>query len=90
MTVLELFNQCEIKSELRVLSAYNSKILCYDFDPERHLKIGQREVRNVWADMVIKEMPFGKYAVPIICAFADGSEEYEKEQRKKKERENDV
>ena len=89
MTVLELFNQCRVRSILKVMSGYNSKVLCQKFIPEKHLDIGKREVIATWADLTVTKAAFGNYAQPILCAFVDGSDEYEKEQRKKKESEND-
>lgn len=89
MTVLELFNQCDIRSKLKVVSGYNSKVLCQNFNPERHVKLGSREVIGLWADISVINVGFGSYAQPIMYACVDGAEECEKEQRKKKESEND-
>ena len=76
MTVLELYTNCQVKSALRVLSSYNGKVLCYKFNPAKHLEIGKRDVRAVWADITVTNSGFGNYAQPIMCVFADGSEEY--------------
>lgn len=89
MTVLEMFYNCRVRSPLKVMSGYNSKVLCQNFIPDKHLEIGKREVIAIWADIAVTKATFGNYAQPILCAFVDGSDEYEKEQRKKKESEND-
>ena len=89
MTVLEMFNNYRFRSSLKVMSGYNSKVLCQKFSPDKHLDIGKREVISVWADITVTKVTFGSYAQPILCVFVNGSEEYEKEQRKKKEGEND-
>lgn len=75
MTVLELYTNCKIKSDLRVISSYNCRLLCYKFDPTKHLDIGKRDVEYVWADITVTNSGFGSYAKPIICVLADDSTE---------------
>lgn len=82
MTVLEFSKIC--KSPLRCISAYNGKILCYEFNAEKHTEIGKRELYDVWADMQVTDCGFGNYARPILCAFVCGAPEYEKERAKGK------
>ena len=77
MTVLEFSKMC--KSPLRCISAYNGKILCYQFNAEKHTEIGKRELYDVWADIQVTDSSFGNYARPILCCFVNGSKEYEKE-----------
>lgn len=77
MTVSELFDKCE--STLKVMSAYNGKVLCHRFIPEKHKEIGERRVSAVWADIVVKDTGFEHYARPIMCVYADGLKEMEKE-----------
>lgn len=77
MTVNELAT-C-VKSELRVLSAYTGKVLCYNFNPEKHAEIGKREVRSLWAELKVTDSSFGNYAQPYLCVYADGTNEFRKE-----------
>ena len=81
MTVIELYNGLQIQSPLKILSAYNGRVLCYNFYPEKeeHKKLGDREIRDLWAEMrVTQRAGFGNYADVILCAFVDGYPEYEK------------
>lgn len=82
MTVQEFFENCECKSKLRVKSGYNSKILCHQYDPKKHIEIGKRKMLCFWADIQVTNSGFGNYAQPYICCYVDGSEEYRKEQKK--------
>lgn len=81
MTVNEFAKICN--SPLKVLSAYNGKVLCYQFNPDKHAEIGKREISDcVWAEMNVVKSPFGNYARPIMCCYVNGSVEYEKERNK--------
>ena len=82
MTVQEFYEKCECKSTLRVKSAYNDKVLCYDYKPDKHTEIGKRELNCVWADITVTNSGFGDYARPIMVCYADGAEEYRKEREK--------
>ena len=73
MTVAELAKV--MKTTIKVLSGYNGKVLCHRFDPEKHKEIGERQTDCVWADLVITDGVFGKYAQAIICCYADGTKE---------------
>lgn len=79
MTVNEFSKLC--KSTLRVMSAYNGKILCYNYttNSEKHAEIGKREVLDIWSDIIVTDSGFGHYATPILCAYVDGKPEYNKE-----------
>lgn len=76
MTVQELYDVCE--SRLKIKSAYNGKVLCYNFKPDKHGNIGKREILAVWASIETEDIGFGNYASPIMCAYVEGSEEYKK------------
>jgi hypothetical protein len=81
MTVNELCDNLSIQSPLKILSAYNGKVLCYDFKPgnEKHKEIGERKIDTLWAEMrFTKSSGFGNYADSVLCAFVDGYPEYEK------------
>ena len=73
MTVADLAKI--MKTSIKVMSAYNGKVLCHRFDQEKHKEIGERETDCVWADLQIIEGPFGKQAKAIICCYADGTKE---------------
>lgn len=81
MKVKEYAKHC--RSPLKVLSAYNSKVLCFAFDEKKHLEIAEREVVSVWAAITVTDSVFGNYAKPIMCAYVDGRIECEKEMAKK-------
>lgn len=78
MTVEELYKGCRVESTLKVMSAYNGRVLCYGFNPEKHKEIGERKVRAIWADIAVRESGFEHYARPIMCAYVDGTKEMEK------------
>lgn len=84
MTVQELFDVCE--SPIKVKSAYNDKVLCYEYSPDKHGKLCRRMVVAVWADLENIKSTFGNYAKAKICAYVEGSEEAEKEWKKKNDR----
>lgn len=92
MTVNEFFKYY-CKNDLKVMSGYNGKILCKRFNPKKHVEIGKREIVAVWAEIETeKQHGFGykHYATPIICAYAEGYIEYEKERLAKKGGESDA
>lgn len=66
MAVKEFAEDCECP--IKVLSAYNNKVLCCDFNPDKHKEVGDRWVFKYWAELKTERNPgFGNYAVPIIC-----------------------
>lgn len=77
MTVSELAKVTQ--TGMKVMSAYNGKVLCHRFDTEKHKAIGEREVRAVCADLRILDGAFSKQCAPILCVYADGTEECYKE-----------
>lgn len=79
MTVQELY--IISASKLKIISGYNGKILCRDFNPKKH-NFGEREVRRIWSEISLIPSTFGSNAESIMCAFVDGREEYEKENEK--------
>lgn len=79
MTVYDFSKMC--RSRLRVLSAYNGKVLCYEFNAERHKEIGKREILNVWADMSASGAGYSRYAYPYVCCYVDGSKERDEAER---------
>ena len=77
MTVAELAQVAQ--TSLKVMSAYNDKVLCHRFNPDTHKEIGLRAVRSVWADLRILNGVFGKHVTPMLCVYADGAPEAFKE-----------
>lgn len=77
MTVAELSKIAH--TSLKVMSAYNGKVLCHRFDPNNHKEIGEREVKSVFADLRILDGVFGKQCTPLLCVYADGAPEAFKE-----------
>ena len=81
MTVNELYNEIGVKSPMKILSAYDGRVLCYNFNPEKekHQVLGERRILDIWAEInVSKRLGFGNYADVILCAYVDGTPEYEK------------
>ena len=79
MTVIEFYEEY-CRSSLKIKSAYNGKVLCKDFNPEKHIEVGKREITTVWAEIeTSKPRGFGNISRPIMCAFVDGAIEYNKE-----------
>lgn len=73
MTVAELAKVAQ--GAMKVMSAYNGKVLCHRFNSERHKEIGEREVSSVWPDLQITQGAFEKCCSPILCVYADGAKE---------------
>lgn len=82
MTVQEFYESCECKSQLKVLSGFNGKVLCYSYDPKKHSEIGEREMLCIWAEMKASNRPFGNIAESILCCYASGAIEAEKHFKK--------
>ena len=78
MTLAE-FNTHYCHGELKVMSGFNGKVLCRDFNHSKHDELGDREVLDVWAEIkVTNSVCFGNSAKPIICVYVDGAEECRK------------
>ena len=75
MTVYDFSKMC--RSRLRVLSAYNGKVLCYEFHADKHKEIGKREILNVWAAVSVSGHGYSQYAYPHLCCYVDGHKECE-------------
>lgn len=78
MTVAE-FKKHYCQSKLKIMSGYNGKVLCQDYDDKKHPHIADREIDCVWAEIKIVKSTFGDYAEPIMCAYVDGKQEYMKD-----------
>lgn len=72
--------------DIKVLSSYNGKLLCKNYNPKKHSHLNSREVRSMWPDLVVVKGVLGSsIAKPILCLYVDGREEYEEEQKNKKQ-----
>lgn len=51
VTLEEFSKVCQ--RPIKVMSAYNGKVLCYAYDRnnEKHKKIGERQVSSVWVEL---------------------------------------
>lgn len=85
LTVNELSNYC--KSDIKVISGFNDKILCKRFDKDKHVEIGEREVLQIWSEFKIRNSIWGNCAESIITACVYGGKEaklyYEKKKQEK-------
>lgn len=84
MTVNELYNEIGVRSPMKILSAYDGRVLCYNFNPEKekHQVLGERRILDIWAEIkATQNVGYGNYAGVILCAYVDGAPEYEKEHK---------
>ena len=81
MTVNEFSDLCH--SKIKVMSAYNGKVLCKAFKPEKHTEIGEREIVSVWCEIEATK-PSGNYniALPVMCVYVHGAKEYDEANKK--------
>ena len=71
-------------SDIKVLSAYNGKVLCKRFDSQKHENIGAREVVSFWSEVrTTNSLSFGNIAIHVVCVYVHGAEEYRAERAKK-------
>lgn len=82
LTVKEYAKLC--RSPLKIMSAYNGKVLCREFDEKKHAEIAEREIVSVWAEITVSNGTFGNFAKPIMCAYVNGEVEYHVEIEKNK------
>lgn len=57
MTINELYSKLQIRSPMKILSAYNGRVICYNFNPnkEEHKKLGKRQILDIWAEMRVTQ-----------------------------------
>lgn len=77
MTVLELYETLSSETNLKVLSAYNGKVLCSKFNEKKHTEIGERSVIKIWAEITTRKLTYSNAAYPIVCVYANGLPEWE-------------
>lgn len=73
MKVKELKKDC--KSEIKVLSGFNGKMLCKSFDIDKHKEIAEREVTAIWSEILLTNSGYDNYAYSIICVYVEGEKE---------------
>lgn len=77
---VEQFYKCFAHSPIKVMSGYNGKVLAKRYNPKKHKHISDREVTSVWSEMeVSKSGGFSQIALPMLCIYVNGKEEYEAE-----------
>ena len=69
MTVQALYEVCDTQTALKVMGAYNGRVLCRAYDPEKHTEIGKRYICALWADIELQKIPFGNSARPVLCCY---------------------
>ena len=75
MTLNE-FN-CLLGGSLRVRSAFNGKILAFNYNPTKHSEtLGKREVVDIKPEIVLDKRGGYDTAYPVICCWVNGREEY--------------
>ena len=68
----------------RVRSAYNGKILAFNFNPTKHSEtLGKREVVDITAEMILDKEGGQEIVYPVVCYWVNGRKEYLKEYLKK-------
>ena len=80
ITVKDIFELCEGNCPLQVVSAYNGKLLCHAYKPEKHTHISNRIVYDIRPAIKVQGY---MYAFAFLEVSVRGREEYEEEQRKK-------
>jgi hypothetical protein len=80
LTVKDIYSLCQGNCLLQVVSAYNNKVLCKNYHPDKHGKISNRVVYDIRpACKVQGEI----WCLAYLVVSVNGKEEYEEEQRKK-------
>lgn len=79
INLFALNNFC--RSPIKVMSAYNSQVLCREFNSEnpKHLSVGKREVVSVWAEIFTRSHGFTNTGYARLCVYVDGKPEYDAE-----------
>lgn len=70
LTIKELYDQCKVQSTLKVMDAKTGYILCRNFNPNKHLTIGELTVSALWADISVSSQEFSKFVTLVLCVYA--------------------
>ena len=73
MTVAELAQVA--RTPLKVMSSFNGKVICHRFKPDKHLEIGEREVRAVWPEITVANSGYRSFASAGLCVYVSGGKE---------------
>lgn len=65
-------------SPIEVRSGYNGKVLCRNFDPQKHMEIAKRELLSMWADTKKSNNDSSGWIYTVLCCYVDGRPECEK------------
>lgn len=76
MTLAEFASVCQ--TTVCAKSAFNGKILCWAFNPQKHVDLGKREVVSAWSEFKVENTGFSSFARSTIMVFVDGTLECEK------------
>ena len=79
-TVKDIYELCRGNCLLQVESGYNKKVLCKNYNPEKHGKISDRVVYDIRPACKVQG---GIWCLAYLIVSVTGGEEYEEEQRKK-------
>ena len=64
------------KTDIKVMSGFNGKVLCKRFDPKKHTEIASREIVSVWSEIeASKSMGYRNFAHANMCVFVNGARE---------------
>lgn len=64
------------KTDIKVMSGFNGKVLCKRFDPKKHTEIANREIVSVWSEIeASKSSGYRNFAYTNICVFVNGAKE---------------
>ena len=80
-TIEEVYGLVRNNCPFQVVSAYNGKILCKNYNPKKHTNISARVVYDI--EPCISVTNQGCYAKAYLRVSVNGWVEYEEEQRKK-------
>lgn len=66
------------KTDIKVMSGFNGKVLCKRFNPKKHTEIANREIVSVWSEIeASKSSGYRNFAYTNICVFVNGAKEYD-------------
>lgn len=75
MTVAEFYKYIPHSATVEVKSGFNGRVLCRNFNPNKHAEIGKRRILDIWAEIRTIGDTFCNRAIPIICVYVDGYDE---------------
>ena len=77
MTVKEFSEICH--GPIRVMSAFNGKVLCYRYKPKKHTELAERQIVSVWCEIqATKPSGYNNIATATMCVYVHGDKECKK------------